>query len=152
VVLLAAVAAFTLPASKAAAQVNEQHVPVTATFLNPCTGELLTGSGFAHFRTSFTSTPNFHGSVELNLEGFQATTPLGVRYVVPEEISQNFVFDRDFAPEHENFEDMLHLIRQGEDGTFVLGDDFYLRDRTQFTINANGVVTVDNFESTATCN
>ena len=151
-VLVAAVAAFTLPASKAAAQINDQHVPIgPLTLFNPCTGEVLTGSGFEHLRESFTSTPNFHISIEANLESFQATTPLGVKYVVPEQIAEHEVADQDFMPENVNVEEMFQLIRQGEDGTFVLGDDFYSNFKMHFTVNANGVLTVDDFEFTDRC-
>ena len=150
-VLVAAVAAFTLPARKAAAQINDQHVPFTTSFFNPCTGEVLTGSGFLHFRESITTTPNFHFSLEENIESFQATTALGVRYVVPAQLSEHIVADQDFMPTTENAEETFQLIRQAEDGTFVLGDDFFFRIHIVFVVDANGVVRVDTFEFSQTC-
>src|SRR3989442_15981508 len=86
-VLVAAVAAFTLPARKAAAQINDQHMPFTTSFFNPCTGEVLTRSGFFLFRESITSTPNFHFCLEEKIENFQGTTALGGRDVGPRPLS-----------------------------------------------------------------
>jgi len=147
--------AFTLLASKAAAQTTvDQHVPINQAVLNPlnpCTGELFFGSGFLHLKTFVTLSPNSHFSTELNVEDFKGATVTGVRYVATEDLTEHLIFDSDVAPLTENEEFTEHLVRQGEDGTFVMGDDFYIRIRAQFTINANGVVTVDNSEATATC-
>ncbi len=149
---VAAVAAFTLPASKAAAQATvDQHVPFSEAVINPCTSELFSGSGFFHIKTVVTFTPNTHFSSELNVEDFKGATATGVTYVATEESSFHTIFDTDVAPATQNQEFTEHFIRQGEDGTFIMGDDFYARVRAQLTINANGVVTVDNSEFTITC-
>ncbi len=167
---VAAVAAFTLPASKAAAQATvdqhvptlpaskaaaqatvDQHVPFSEAVINPCTSELFSGSGFFHIKTVVTFTPNTHFSSELNVEDFKGATATGVTYVTTEESSFHTIFDTDVAPATQNQEFTEHFIRQGEDGTFIMGDDFYARVRDQLTINANGVVTVDNSEFTITC-
>ena len=147
--------AFTLLASKAAAQTTvDQHVPINQAVLNPlnpCTGELFFGSGFLHLKTFVTLSPNSHFSTELNVEDFKGATATGVTYVATEESSFHTIFDTDVAPATQNQEFTEHFIRQGEDGTFIMGDDFYARVRAQLTINANGVVTVDNSEFTITC-
>src|SRR5881392_292732 len=69
---VAAVAAFTLPARKAAAQATvDQHVPFSSGAFNPCTGEVFSGSGFFHIKTYETLSPNVHFSSELNIEDFK---------------------------------------------------------------------------------
>ena len=143
-VLIAAMALLAMPASRAAAQpvVTETHVPFNFSLFNQCTGELFTGSGFFHEKITSQSSPNFHESVEMNLENAQGFTSSGVRYVVTGQQSSHTIFDTDSAPADQTFELMFHFIRQGEDGAFVAGDDFYLREAAHFTINANGDFTV----------
>ena len=143
-VLIAAMALLAMPASRAAAQpvVTETHVPFNFSLFNQCTGELFTGSGFFHEKTTFQSAPNFHVSVEMNLENAQGFTSSGVRYVVTGQESSHTIFDTDSAPANGTFERVEQFIRQKEDGTFVAGDDFYLRFKIHFTVNASGTVTV----------
>ena len=149
-VLVVAVVALALPASKAAAQPTT-HLPVPFVLFNPCTGEAFAGAGFMHVRTTVTTAPNFHLGVEVNLESAQGTTVTGVRYVAPFQNSFHQIMDTDFVPANATSEEMLHFIRQGEDGTLVLGDDFYVRTKFHYTVNANGEMTVDNLETTSTC-
>jgi hypothetical protein len=120
-------------------------------FQNPCTGELFVGVGFMHTKVTLTLAPNFHVSAEENLEGVKGTTASGVRYVVPEQTSSHMIIDQDFAPANATVEHMMQFIRQAEDGTFILGDDFFVRIRFHVTINANGDETVSFFDPTATC-
>ena len=149
-VLVMAVVALALSASKAAAQPTT-HLPVPIVGFNLCTGEAFAGAGFLHVRTTLTTAPNFHMGVEVNLESAQGTTVTGVRYVAPSQNSFHQIIDSDFVPANATSEEMLQFIRQGEDGSFVLGDDFYVRTKLHVTVNANGEMTVDNLETTFTC-
>ena len=152
-VLGAAVAAFALPGGKAAAgpTVVDTHMPFMFADVNPCTGEPFAGSGFEHFKSTVQTVPNFHMSLEYNVESAQATTPSGVRYVVPVQISQHSIIDSDVAPMNETLEEMLQFIRQAEDGSLVMGDDFYVRIRMHVTVNAQGSVTVSFLDFTVIC-
>ena len=85
---------------------------------------------------------------EARLDGLQAVTMTGKRYVVQNTEAHSFGFDTtDGAPAHETFETTAHFVRRGEDG----GDDFYERLFTHITANANGDVTALNVEPEATC-
>jgi len=141
---IAAMAVLALPAVSAAAQpiVTETRTPFSFSLINQCTSELFTGSGVFHQKTTVQTAPNFHESVELNLENAKGITSSGVRYVVNEQSSSHTIFDTDSAPANGTFEAMEHFIRQKEDGTFVAGDDFYLRFKIHITVNANGTPTV----------
>jgi len=119
----------------------DTHVPFTFADVNPCTGEPFSGPGFIHLRIYLTSGPNFHLSIEENLEDVKGVTLTGVRYVVPAQTSQQLIADQDFAPASGTFQEIEQFIRQGEDGTFIMGDDFYLRMMFHFTVNANGDAT-----------
>jgi hypothetical protein len=46
---------------------------------------------------------------------------------------------------------VAHFTRLGEGGTLFPDDDLYFRLKQHFTINANGVVTVNRFEITSEC-
>jgi len=139
-VLLAAMAMVALLAHDAAAQptILDTHVPFTFAGGNSCTGEFFSGSGFYHQKITFEPAPNFHFSLEINFENAQATTMSGVRYVWNSQEAVHTILDTDSAPANQTFELVLHFIRQGEDGAFVAGDDFYLREAAHFTVNANG--------------
>ena len=153
VVLVMVAAALVVPANKATAQpiVLDRHVPFNFAVVNPCTGELFTGSGFVHLKITFTVAPNFHLSVEQNIESAQGTTATGVKYVVPLQVAAHTIIDSDFAPVTATQEVMEQFIRQGEDGTFVMGDDFFLRIKIHLTVNANGDVTASFSDFTITC-
>ena len=133
-----------LPAHNAPAQptVLDTHVPFSFATGNSCTGEFFSGSGFYHQKITFETAPNFHFSVEVNFESAQGTTTSGVKYVWDSQEAVHTIFDTDSAPADQTFELMFHFIRQGEDGAFVAGDDFYLREAAHFTVNANGDFTV----------
>jgi hypothetical protein len=129
------------------------HEPFVFTTVSPCTGESASGAGFLHIKEHIDISPSgdFHGAVELNVESAQAVTVTGARYVLTEAFAAHANIDSDLAPQNLNQEVTAHFTRIGEDGTFILGDDFVLRMRIQFTVNANGVVTVDNVEFTEEC-
>jgi hypothetical protein len=153
VVFVMVAAALVVPANKAAAQpvVLDRHVPFDFAATNPCTGEPFTGSGFFHLKITLTVAPNFHLSVEENFESAQGTTASGVRYVVPLQLATHTIIDSDVAPVTATQEVMEQFIRQGEDGTFVMGDDFFLRFKFHLTVNANGDVTASFSDFTITC-
>src|SRR5438105_8326502 len=122
VMLAAAALAVLLPAGRAAAQpVVDAHMPITGVVVNPCTGETAKGSGFVHVKVFESLDPNDHVSMEANVESFEAITLTGVRYVVPEQLSSHTIADSDGVPVNATDEEMAHLIRQGEDGSFVMG-------------------------------
>jgi hypothetical protein len=65
---------------------------------------------------------------------------------------QSYEFDSlDLAPFHTTFEFMVQFIRVGEGGTYVVGDDFYEHYLAHATVNANGIVTVDDFSDEVRC-
>src|SRR5712671_1389288 len=151
-VLMAGVLALVWPASKAAAQATvDTHMPVSLAGTNPCTGELFQGSGFVHIKVYETLAPNFHVSMEENLESFQATTVTGVRYVAPLQAASHEIADTDFVPANATVEEMVQFIRQAEDGSFVMGDDFFFRLSAHFTYNGNGDLTASFSDMTTEC-
>jgi len=121
---------------------------------NPCTGEPFTGTGTLHLVVSENLSPSgmLQSHFEARLDGLQAVTMTGKRYVVQNTEAHSFGFDTtDGAPAHETFETTAHFVRQGEDGGSILGDDFYERLFTHITANANGDVTALKVEPEATC-
>jgi hypothetical protein len=117
-----------------------QTMPFTYTGTNPCTGETFLGSGNAHFLLSenLSASGAIQHHLDVRLDGLQAVTPDGKKYVVQDWFSQESVFS---GAAEETFDITAHFIRVGEDGTFILGDDFYEYLRTHITANANGMVT-----------
>jgi len=71
----------------------------------------------------------------------KAVTLMGVRYVVPAQTSEQLISDQDFAPSTGTFEETEQFVRQPEDGTLIMGDDFYMRMMFHVTVNANGDAT-----------
>src|SRR5712691_1404163 len=148
-------AALALAGTAAANTAVPTSTPIVFDGVNPCTGEYFAGNGNLHFLTSGNlSTGGIAQShIEANLQGLQAVTiPGGKKYVVVDTSSQTLVFDTtDAAPFHETFEFLVQFIRQGEDGTFINGDDFYEHFLAHATVNANGTVTVDDFSDDSRC-
>jgi hypothetical protein len=144
--------ALLLPASRAAAQATvDTHVPISAVLTNPCTGEAFAGSGFIHVKVFEVFAPNYHVSMEANVESFQGVTITGVRYVVPEQLSSHTIADTNAVPANGTDEEMAQLIRQAEDGSLVTGDDFFVRISSHFTYNGNGDLTASFSDMTAEC-
>ena len=48
-------------------------------------------------------------------------------------------------------EEMVQFIRQAEDGSFVMGDDFIFRFSAHFTYNGNGDLTASFSDLTTEC-
>ena len=150
--LVGAASALLLPASKAAAQATvHTHVPVSAVLSNPCTGEAFQGSGFIHMKIYEVFDPNYHVSMEANVESFQGTTLTGVRYVVPLQGASHTIADTDTVPANSTVEEIAQLIRQAEDGSLVTGDDFYFRFSSHYTYNGNGDLTASFSDLTTEC-
>jgi hypothetical protein len=117
--------------------------PFTYVGTNPCTGEPLTGTGEIHSvtRDDVSASGNIQFNLTTTVNGLKAVTPTGKKYVVQETFSWNFTISR--AVE-ESFDIVAHYVRVGEDGSFILGDDFYEYLKTHITANANGVPTASH--------
>jgi hypothetical protein len=131
-------------------------MPFTYTATNPCTGEAFTGTGTLHLLTSenVSSSGVLISHMEARLDGLQAVTmvPPLKKYIGQITSGDTFGFDTtDGAPAHETFQITAHYIRQGEDGTFLLGDDFYERLFAHITANANGDVTSFTVDPELSC-
>jgi hypothetical protein len=115
--------------------------PITYDGTNSCTEEIFTGTGNAHFvlseNLSASGVIQYH--LDTRIDGLQAVAvPSGKRYVVQDTFDHEFVFSN--AAE-DTFDITAHFVRVGEDGTLILGDDFYEYFRAHITANANGMVT-----------
>ena len=90
--------------------------------------------------------------LEANLESLQAITLTGAKYVVPSSFDQTVVLDTtDVAPFVETLEFDELFVRLGEDGSFVMGDDFHFHFLAHATVNANGTVTANDLTMTTRC-
>ena len=142
-VLLAAGALIGAPAAAAITEAETVN-PFAFDGFNPCTTEYFSGTGSLHFLigSNLSNGGMAQSHYEANLQGLKATTLLGKKYVVVDTSNQTIGFDTtDLMPFHEKLEWTVQFIRQGEDGTLILGDDFYEYMRTHITANANGMVT-----------
>ena len=113
---------------------------VTYAGTNTCTGESFTGTGNMHFLMSenLSASGVIQSHLDVRIDGLQALTPLGKRYVVQDTFDHEFVIG---SADEDTFDITAHFVRVGEDGTFVFGDDFYEYIRAHITANANGDVT-----------
>jgi hypothetical protein len=127
----------------AAGPAVSQTTAVTYPGTNLCTGEPFLGSGNMHFLLSenLSASGALQHHLNVRFDGLQAVTPTGKKYVVQDTFNDEFVFS---AASEETFDMTAHFIRVGEDGTFILGDDFYEYLRTHITANANGMITAFN--------
>jgi hypothetical protein len=135
------VASALIGASSAAADTVSQTTPMTYNGTNPCTGEDFTGTGSVTFtESSSLGTDGFmHSHVSTRINGLKAVTILtGKKYVVQDDEFDEFNF---VGADEETFDLTVHYIRQGEDGTFILGDDFYYKLHTHITTNDAGMIT-----------
>jgi hypothetical protein len=117
-----------------------ETTPVTYAGFNSCTAESFTGTGTMHFLMSdrMSSGGAIQHHLLTTIDGLQAVTPLGKRYIVQDTFNDEFVFS---GASEETFNVTAHYIRVGEDGTLIVGDDFYEYIRTHITANANGMIT-----------
>jgi hypothetical protein len=110
---------------------------------NTCTGDMFSGTGNMHFLLSenVSTSGVLQHHLDVRLDGLQAVTTFptpGKKYVVQDTFNDEFVFG---SADEATFDITAHFVRVGEDGTSVLGDDFYEYLRTHITTNANGDVT-----------
>jgi len=113
--------------------------PVTYGGTNLCTGEAFTGTGnMRFFENADATTSGIQYHLNVRFDGLQAFTPSGKKYVVQDTLNWEFVFR---TAAEETYDATVRFIRVGEDGTLILGDDFYEYLRTHITANANGMVT-----------
>src|SRR5712691_2514475 len=134
----------------------ETTTPFTFSGTNTCIfpAEDFVGTGNLHFLISSNLSTGgmVQSHLEANLQGLQAMTLSGKKYVVVDTSTQTLVFDTpDLAPFHETLEWIVQFIRQGEDGTLIGGDDFYEHFLAHATVNANGLVTVEDFSNDTRC-
>jgi hypothetical protein len=122
---------------------------------NTCTGETMAGTGTFHFLVSdnLSSSGNVQSHIEATISGLQATgTVTGKKYVVVNQENLTNTFDSDdVMPFHFTWERTVQYVRSGEDGTLFLDDDFYEHFLMHATVNANGMVTVDEFTDDVHC-
>jgi hypothetical protein len=117
--------------------------------------ENFTGTGNLHFlinsNLSNSGTAQYH--LEVSLSGVQAVTITGQKYVVVDQEDHTIVFDTaDLAPFHETLEFTLQFVRAGESGVpLTTGDDFYEHFLAHATVNANGIVTVEDLKNDTHC-
>ena len=90
--------------------------------------------------------------LQANLQGLQGTTISNKKYQVPDSSTLSFEFDLvDATPFHITLESLAQFIRAGEDATLLPGDDFFEHFLAHATVNANGIVTVDDLTSDTRC-
>jgi hypothetical protein len=107
---------------------------------NMCTGEPFSGTGELHFLMSenLSASGNIESHLNVRFDGLKAVTTTGKKYVVQDTFNHDFTIG---TASEDTFDITAHFVRVGEDGTFVLGDDFYEYFRAHITANANGVPT-----------
>ena len=139
--VVAATALLTLAATAGAAQTR---MPVTQTFDNPCTGELLVANGTMVVDSDVRvgADGKIHTRSHISFHGMAATAPVsGHKYVVQDQTIEGTNSDGDAAPSTTHFRVKIHWVRTGEDGALIDDDDFYNWFRVHLTVNANGVPT-----------
>lgn len=116
-------------------------LPPPPSVVNPCTGEtvFLTGEETFGFHISFDTVGGLHVKLSLEARGLKGTTLTGKTYTGYQTIEDEVQVPLGATEETAELE--VILIRQGEDGTFVLGDDFKLKNFFHFTVNAQGDLT-----------
>jgi hypothetical protein len=111
-----------------------------------------------NLRLSISGTASSGGTsrsqIGTTLQGLQAqaVTLSGTKkYVVPGESTDSFSFDDDAVPFHFTSEQMVQFVRQGDDGTYITGDDFYVHVLVRVRVNANGTATVEDMGGDTRC-
>src|SRR5207247_3307080 len=132
-------------------------IPFTFTGTNLCVlpPDDFVGTGNLHVVVSsnLSSSGMVQSHLQTNLQGLRATTVIGgKKYQVPESSTDSLEFDSiDVAPFHMTSEIMLQFIRVGEAGTFIVCDDFFEHFLFHLTVNANGIVTVNDLTDDSPC-
>ena len=130
------------PASGTAGTTVSETTPFVYDGTNMCTGDVFTGTGTMHFLESanLSASGALQYHLDVRIDGLQAVTPTGKRYIVADTFDHQFSFG---GAAEDTFDLTAHFVRVGEDGGLILGDDFYEYIRAHITANANGTVTAD---------
>jgi hypothetical protein len=114
--------------------------------VNNCTGEAFSGMGTLHTtsRDGLSASGNIEYHLYATIDGLKAVTVTGKTYVVQDVFAHDFTIS---TATEDTFVLVAHYVRVGEDGTFLLGDDFYEFLRTHITANANGIPTAFKFDT-----
>ena len=144
---LVLVAGALIGASSAAAETVSQTTVITYANTNFCTGEEFTGTGNVTFTESSTLGTDglLHNRITSRIDGLKAYTITGKKYVVQDTFFEEM---NDVGAGEDTFRITAHYIRQGEDGTFILGDDFYQVISGHITANSAGMVTAFSYNVT----
>jgi hypothetical protein len=114
--------------------------PFTYEGVNTCNGESFTGTG----NMTFSVSENLSGSgvlqshTNVRIDALKAVTLTGKRYVVQDTLNHEFVFG---SADEDTYDATVHYVRQGDDGTLILGDDFYEYVKAHITADSIGNVT-----------
>jgi hypothetical protein len=146
-------AAFGVGAGNASAATINFYLPVNGAVLNDCTGEEVVINGTMHVKaTDNTSPAAIKYQLEANLTGVTGTALVtGARYVMNNQNSDmgHAEFGA-FGNVQQTIETSTILTRQGETGTFLVGDDFRLHAIAHLTIS-KGVPRAEKIELRADC-
>lgn len=128
-----------------AVELNEQHVPIQTTYLDPCTQESIVFSGYIHVRIATTIDEN--GGLHLDLSSDE-TSLTGVGTV-----TQNQYHASSERHTIENNQGPAPLTMTVIDDLRILGpnpnDNWFMYVHSHVTVNANGTATagVDNVQA-----
>jgi len=147
---LVGAAAVTLALMATSAAAVTTQMPVTQTFFNACANETFTATGTLVANTDVTISPDgkFHTHSNMSFHGMSATALVtGHKYVVQDQTIDGTNEDSDAMPATTHTRIKIHYVRTGEDGTLFPDDDFYEWFTIHMTINANGVPTSTNIDT-----
>jgi len=148
-VLLGALSILGLLVSRPAqgAVVTNVVVPFAGTFVNPCNGEnvLFTGDLHMLFAVTLDQNGGFHFNLHDNGQGISGTgAGTGLKYQIPM-ADHTGLFEGGPLPAVVTITETFEMISQGST------QNFYLKSLFHITINANGILTVDNFSVDTAC-
>jgi len=154
--VLLGLGALALTSAASADTVVATTVPFTFMGTNACVipPEDFVGTGNVHLviSSNLSMSGMAQSHLQANLQGLQATTISNKKYQVPDSSTLSFEFDLvDAARFYITLESLAQFIRAGEDATLLPGDDFFEHFLAHATVNANGIVTVDDFTNDTRC-
>lgn len=147
-------------ATGAAGETVSTSAPFAITVTNACVAPaeevLATGNVHLSIGGNLSGGGTATSQIQANLQGVhgEVVMPLGItkKYVVPESSVEGFMLDvDDAAPFHLTMESMVQFVRQGDDGTYITGDDFYEHILVLVRVNANGTATVEDVKGDTRC-
>ena len=145
IALLAILALALNGAATANARAFNTFTNVNTTLYDDCTGEDVVFTGREHFQENVTTNPDgsFHLHITANfadVTGIGQTT--GMKYHFPVELNETQNLN---AGQEQTLEEVLNLISEGS------ASNQKIKFRIHLTVNANGVVTVNNEFYEVTC-